>query len=254
MSSIVYCLYIISLAISSVYLLVSGLPICRSLVLHSSRCKNIFGPFLITVRWNLCEQSGGVLNCLLGFLLFTLSPSSISLHVCLSSVPRFTHHSLTSNSMPYPDLTWLPIAVNEINNVNDKNSVIHPGHFYSDSSSPLLLRGATNTPRILCRSFTSKRHRQLRMKDLPKVPTWRIELDSNPRLFGPKVPILPMSHRPTTPHMNLPMSHYAPHEQLIENNIIIKGDQHGFTRGHSYFTNMLANFEEDYEKINEWDL
>ena len=75
---------------------------------------------------------------------------------------------------------------------------IHSGHFYSASSSPLLLRGTVNTARILCRSFTPKHHRQLRVKDLPKVPTWRLERDSNPRPFGRKV-------------TNLPMSHHAPH-------------------------------------------
>jgi len=36
----------------------------------------------------------------------------------------------------------------------------------------LLLRGAPDTTWILCWSFTPKRHRQLRAKDLPKVPTW----------------------------------------------------------------------------------
>jgi len=41
---------------------------------------------------------------------------------------------------------------------------------------PLLLRGATDTARILCQSFTPKRHRQLRVKDLPKVPTWNQNL------------------------------------------------------------------------------
>src|SRR6218665_1945412 len=35
---------------------------------------------------------------------------------------------------------------------------------------------------ILCRSLTPKRHRQLRVKDLPKVPTWRLERNSNPTL------------------------------------------------------------------------
>src|SRR6218665_410846 len=50
-------------------------------------------------------------------------------------------------------------------------------NFYSASSSPLLLRGAPDTAGILCRSFTPKRHRQLRVKDLPKVPAWRIERD-----------------------------------------------------------------------------
>ena len=37
------------------------------------------------------------------------------------------------------------------------------------SSSPLLLRGAPDTARILCRNFTPKHHRQLGVKNLPKV-------------------------------------------------------------------------------------
>src|SRR6218665_1843010 len=55
--------------------------------------------------------------------------------------------------------------------------------FYSASSSPLPLRSASDTARILCWSFTPKQHRQLRVKDLPKDPTWRLERDSNPRPF-----------------------------------------------------------------------
>src|SRR6218665_2614384 len=58
-------------------------------------------------------------------------------------------------------------------------SFIHSGHFYSTTSSPLLLRSAPDTARILCRSFTPKCHRQLRVKDLPKIFTWRLERDSN---------------------------------------------------------------------------
>jgi len=48
--------------------------------------------------------------------------------------------------------------------------------FYISSSSPLglLLRGAPDKARMLFRSLTPKRHRQLRVKDLPKVPTWRL--------------------------------------------------------------------------------
>src|SRR6218665_3814474 len=69
--------------------------------------------------------------------------------------------------------------------------IVHSGYFYSASSSLLLLRGAA---RILCRSFTPKRHRQLRVKVLPKVPTWRLERDSNPRPFGRKASTIPMSH------------------------------------------------------------
>src|SRR6218665_2282167 len=46
----------------------------------------------------------------------------------------------------------------------------------------------------LHRSFTPKRHKKLRVKDLPKVPAWRLERDSNPRPFGRKATNLPMSH------------------------------------------------------------
>ena len=60
-------------------------------------------------------------------------------------------------------------------------------HFHSASSNPLLLRGAPDTARILCRSFTPKRHRQLRVKNLHNIPTWRLERDSNPRPSGWKV-------------------------------------------------------------------
>jgi len=49
-------------------------------------------------------------------------------------------------------------------------SFIHSSYFYSTSSSPLLLKGALDTAWILCWNFTVKRHRQLREKDLPKVP------------------------------------------------------------------------------------
>ena len=60
------------------------------------------------------------------------------------------------------------------------STFIHSGYFYIASSSPLLLRGSPDTARILCRSFTLKHHRQLRVKDLPKVPTWRLKWDSDP--------------------------------------------------------------------------
>src|SRR6218665_318238 len=53
-------------------------------------------------------------------------------------------------------------------------SFMHSGYFYSASSSPLLLRSAPNAAWIRCRSFTLKRHRQQQVKDLPKVPTWRL--------------------------------------------------------------------------------
>src|SRR6218665_1550340 len=48
------------------------------------------------------------------------------------------------------------------------HSFFHSCYFYSAFSSPLLLRGAPDTAWVLCRSFTPKRHRQQRVKDLPK--------------------------------------------------------------------------------------
>jgi len=71
---------------------------------------------------------------------------------------------------------------------------IHSDHFYSASSGSLLLRSAPDTAWILCRNFTSKRHRQLWVKDLPKVPMWRLERESNPWTFRQKASTLPMCH------------------------------------------------------------
>src|SRR6218665_3987738 len=76
----------------------------------------------------------------------------------------------------------------------EASSFIHSGYFYSASSSPLLLRGAPGTARIPRRRFSPKHHRQLRVKDFPKDPTWRLERNSHLRTFGRMAPNLPMSH------------------------------------------------------------
>src|SRR6218665_3010467 len=77
---------------------------------------------------------------------------------------------------------------------SNRGEFIHSDHFYSASSSPLLLRSAPDTAQILCQSFTLKRHRQLRVKNLPKVLIWLLEQDSSQRPFGQKALNLPMSH------------------------------------------------------------
>ena len=64
------------------------------------------------------------------------------------------------------------------------HSFIHSGYFYSASSSPLLLRGAPDYSTDTVSEFHAEAHRQLQVKDLPKVPTWRLERESNPRPFG----------------------------------------------------------------------
>jgi len=74
------------------------------------------------------------------------------------------------------------------------HSFIHSDHFYSTSSSPLILRSAPDTARILCWSLTSKRHMELWVKDLPKVPTWWLERESNPWPSGWKLSTQPMCH------------------------------------------------------------
>jgi|SRR6218665_1846865 len=51
-------------------------------------------------------------------------------------------------------------------------SFIHFGYFYSASLSTLLLRGIPDTGRILCQSFTPKRHRRMKYSpSLSHLPT-----------------------------------------------------------------------------------
>src|SRR6218665_931094 len=64
------------------------------------------------------------------------------------------------------------------------HSFNHSGHFYSALSSPILLRSAPNYSTDTVSEFHAEAHRQLQVKDLPKVPTWRLERESNPRPSG----------------------------------------------------------------------
>src|SRR6218665_888414 len=80
---------------------------------------------------------------------------------------------------------------------------IHSRYFYSASLSPLLLGGAPDTARILCRSFMPKHHRQLRVKDLPKVPMWRPESGIRTHI--------PLDERRRVYKMN----HHAPLKNII---------------------------------------
>src|SRR6218665_1779034 len=86
-------------------------------------------------------------------------------------------------------------------------SFIHSGHYYSASSSLLLAYSeGLPTQHGYCAGVSRchtcfnlddlnlKRHRQLRVKDLPKVHTWRLEQDSNPQPSGRKASTLPMHH------------------------------------------------------------
>src|SRR6218665_3288551 len=74
------------------------------------------------------------------------------------------------------------------------HSFIHSGHFYSAPSSPLLLRGAPDYSTDTVSEFHAEAHGQLQVKDLPKVPTWRLERESNPRPSGWKSSTQPRRH------------------------------------------------------------
>jgi len=67
-------------------------------------------------------------------------------------------------------------------------SLIHSIHSGYISRAPLQVHyfseALPTTARILCWSYTPKRKRQLRVKDLLKVPTYQLEWDSNLRPSG----------------------------------------------------------------------
>src|SRR6218665_950949 len=55
------------------------------------------------------------------------------------------------------------------------NTFIHSGHFYSAPLNPLLLIGDPDYSTDTVSEFHAEAHRQLQVKDLPKVLTWRLE-------------------------------------------------------------------------------
>ena len=61
--------------------------------------------------------------------------------------------------------------------------------------SRFLLRGAPDYSADTESEFHAEAHEQLRVKDLPRVPTRRLEVDSNPQPSGCKAPNIPLHHR-----------------------------------------------------------
>ena len=53
----------------------------------------------------------------------------------------------------------------------DSSFILHSGHFYRAPSSPVPLGGAPDYSTDTVSEFHAKAHRQLQVKDLPKVPT-----------------------------------------------------------------------------------
>ena len=61
--------------------------------------------------------------------------------------------------------------------------------------SRFLLRGAPDYSADTESEFHAEAHEQLRVKDLPRVPTRRLEVDSNPQPSSCKAPNIPLHHR-----------------------------------------------------------
>src|SRR5688572_6630635 len=77
------------------------------------------------------------------------------------------------------------------------NSFIHFRYLYS-APSRFLLRGAPDYCADTKSEFHAEAHEQLRVKDLPRVPTRRLEVDSNPQPSSCKAPNIPL--HPRAPH------------------------------------------------------
>src|SRR6218665_2783189 len=78
---------------------------------------------------------------------------------------------------------------------------IHSGHFYSAPSRTLLLRGAPDYRTDTVSEFHAEAHRQLQVKDLPKVLTWRIERESKPTTL--RLRVIASTNAPPCPTMYL---------------------------------------------------
>ena len=73
------------------------------------------------------------------------------------------------------------------------NCSIH-SFIHSAPSTSLLLRGAPAYSTDTVLEFHAEAHRQLQVEDLPKVPTWRLERESNPQPSGWKSSTQPRCH------------------------------------------------------------
>ena len=78
----------------------------------------------------------------------------------------------------------LSVDLEAIHILGTRYEIVHP-IILDISVAPLQVHynseSLPTTVLALCRTFTPKRPRQLWVKDLPNVPTWRLEWDSNPR-------------------------------------------------------------------------
>jgi len=102
----------------------------------------------------------------------------------------FHLHSCFTLSLKRHGLRWRPINCS-LTSVDI--AFIHSGYFYSASLKSTTTQRRFRHSTDIVSEFYPERHRQLRVKDLLKVSTWRLERNSNPQLFGRNATRLPMS-------------------------------------------------------------
>src|SRR6218665_2725702 len=90
-------------------------------------------------------------------------------------------------------------------------------HFYSASHSLILSEALPTTAIDTVGVYMPKRYRQLQVKDLPKVLTWRLERDSNPRPSGRTASSQPMRHHVPLVVQRVQVQHKWQHTQQISN-------------------------------------
>ena len=73
--------------------------------------------------------------------------------------------------------------------------------------SRFLLSGAPDYCADTESEFHGEAHEQLRVKDLPRVPTRRLEVDSNPQPSGCKASNIPLHHRAPVKCVKLEIFH-----------------------------------------------
>src|SRR6218665_215500 len=88
-----------------------------------------------------------------------------------------------------PQGDWLNFSIYVIHSFNFGDFISIHSFIPAISIAPLqvyhlLLRGAPDYSRDTLSEFHAEAHRQLQVKDLPKVPTRRLERESNPRPSG----------------------------------------------------------------------
>src|SRR6218665_950537 len=132
---------------------------CNETLFHT---EDEFHHLVLSVPGTLATIMASLLHCFLSEVTSLSSSIFIPVTSCISSIHLLIGRPLLL--LPFPPASIIPFS-------NPSHSLIHSGHFYSAPSSPLPLRGAPDYSTDTVSEFHAEAHRQLQVKDLPKVPT-----------------------------------------------------------------------------------